>query len=162
MAIKCRIWWLDSAQAYAITFAYKVDLVEKLKGVIPSGDRDYDPTSKTWYVKEQYGAAIRSLAEAAFGVGSVSFTSKQVAEQSRQASYSAGARGAYLQPGQGSTEDAVVAFMNLVPYDAAKRAYLLAAQQLHPDKHMDDPNAGSKMAKLNELWVRVEKEFYKR
>jgi hypothetical protein len=160
MAIKCRIWWVDSAQAYAITFAYKVDLVEKLKGVIPSGDRDYDPTSKTWYVKEQYGAAIRSLAEAAFGVGSVSFTSRQVAEQSRQASYSnAGARGAYLQPSQGSTEDAVVAFMNLVPYDAARRAYLLAAQTLHPDKPEGD---GMKMAKLNELWVRVEKEFYKR
>jgi len=59
-------------------------------------------------------------------------------------------------------EDAVVAFMNLVPFDAAKNCYKLAAQSLHPDKHLDDANAGAKMAKLNELWSRIEKEFYKR
>lgn len=157
MAIKARIWWQESAGAYAVTFAYNKALVEGIKLLIPSGDRDFDPTSHTWYVKEQYGEMLRQLAEKGFGVGSVSFTSKTVAQQTQQRTYSGNT--ASVTPASGTTEDAVVAFMGLVPYDAAKRCYLLAAQALHPDKPSGDP---SKMARLNELWVRVEKEFYKR
>ncbi len=168
MAIKCRIWWTEQAQAYAVVSGYNKDVVAALKTIIPSGDRDFDPNSKTWYVKEAYGEAIRKIAESAFGIGSVSFTSKTVVEQTRQQQgFSTGARhsasNSYLTPSTaGTTEDAVVAFMNLVPFDAAKNCYRLAAQSLHPDKHLDDANAGAKMAKLNELWSRVEKEFYKR
>ena len=168
MAIKCRIWWVDQAQAYAVVSGYSKDVVAALKTVIPTGDRDWDPNTKTWYVKEAYGEAIRKIAETAFGIGSVSFTSKTVAEQAARANPYAGQQRAFgsagpmLSAGQGTTEDAVVAFMNLVPFDAAKNCYRLAAQALHPDKHLDDANAGAKMAKLNELWSRIEKEFYKR
>ena len=160
MAIKCRIWWNDQASAYAIVSSFNKDIVNALKVLIPSGDRDYDPNTKTWYVKEMYGEMIRKVAESAFGIGSVSFTSKNVAQQAQQSAFgsSSSARGAYLSPTNGTTEDALIAFMNLVPYDAAKRAFLLTAQQLHPDKGGDPV----KMAKLNELWTRVEKEFYKR
>lgn len=158
MAIKCRIWWNEQAQAYAVVSGYSKDVVAALKTVIPSGDRDYDPTTKTWFVKESYGEAIRKIAESAFGIGSVSFTSRAVSQQASQRTYTS-SNTASIQPSQGTTEDAVVAFMGLVPYDAAKRSYLLAAQALHPDKPDGD---GVKMARLNELWKRVEKEFYKR
>lgn len=165
MAIKCRIWWVDQAQAYAVVSGYNKDVVAALKTIIPSGDRDYDEPAKTWYVKEAYGEAIRKIAESAFGIGSVSFTSKTVAEQAaKSTAYGRhSASNSFLTPSTaGTTEDAVVAFMNLVPFEAAKNCYRLAAQSLHPDKHLDDANAGAKMAKLNELWSRVEKEFYKR
>lgn len=157
MAIKCRIWWNDAAGAYDATFAYNKSLVEGIKLLIPSGDRAYDENTGTWSVKEQYGEMLRQIAEKGFGIGSVSFTSKTVAQQSQQRTYSGG-NAASLSPSAGTTEDAVVAFMNLVPYDGAKRAYLIAAQALHPDKGGDP----SKMARLNELWSRLEKEFYKR
>ena len=162
MAIKCRIWWVAQADAYAVVSGYNKDVVAALKTIIPSGDRDFDPNSKTWYVKEAYGEAIRKIAESAFGIGSVSFTSRQVAEQAAKSTASYGRTNAsnfYLTPSAGTTEDALVAFMGLVPFDAARQCYRLAAQSLHPDKPNGDPQ---KMAKLNELWTRIEKEFYKR
>jgi hypothetical protein len=160
MPIKARIWWDDSAQSYVVSSSYNERLVDALKGVIPSGDRSYDPASKFWYVKENYGPFIRQLAESAFGVGSVSFTSKDVAQQSRAyQSQTRGAQGALLQSTSGTTEDCIIAFFTLLPYTSAKRAYLQAAQELHPDKPQGD---AVKMTKLNELWDRITKEFYKR
>ena len=145
-------------QAYAVVSGYSKDVVDALKGVIPAGDRDWDPNTKTWYVKEKYGTAIRSIAENAFGVGSVSFVSKQVAEQTAK-QYTKHGPSTYTSPGTGTTEDALVAFFGLMSYNAAKQAYRFAASELHPDKADGDPQ---KMAKLNELWSRIEKEFYKR
>jgi hypothetical protein len=161
VAIRCRIWWVTQADAYAVVSGYNKDVVAALKTIIPSGDRDFDPTSKTWYVKEAYGEAIRKIAESAFGIGSVSFTSKTVAEQAaKSTAYSRpNASNSYLTPQSGTTEDALVAFFGLMSYNAAKQAYRYAASELHPDKADGDPQ---KMAKLNELWTRIEKEFYKR
>lgn len=160
MAIKARIWWDDTATAYVVSVPYKEAFVDALKQLIPSGDRNYDPQTKFWYVKEGYGSFIRQLAENAFGMSSVSFTSKDVAQQARSFHQQrSSTQGSLLTPGTGSTEDAIVAFFNLLPYDAAKRAYLIAAQTYHPDKPSGD---GQKMSKLNELWDRIEKEFYKR
>ena len=159
--IKCRIWWDDNASAYVISTAYSKDLVGALKQFIPSGDRQYDDQSKHWYVKESYGEFIRTMAEKAFGVGSVSFTSRTVSQQAQSGprAYGSGAQGAYLNPTTGgTTEDAIVAFFGLLSYDAAKKAYLVGAQSMHPDKGGDP----AKMAKLNELWTRIEKEFFKR
>jgi hypothetical protein len=160
MAIKARIWWDASAQAYVLSSSYNDKLVEGLKGLIPSGDRNFDPTTKFWYVKEQYGEFLRQMCTNAFGISAVSFTSKAVAQQAQSQAYSrAGAQGAVLNSNNGTTEDAIVAFANMIPYDAMKKAYLLTSQILHPDKPSGD---GAKMMKLNDLWARIEKEFYKR
>jgi len=165
MAIKCRIWWDSALNSYVLSGAYNSRLVEGLKATIPSGSRDHDPATKFWYFQEQYGEFVRQMAEAAFGVGSVSFTSRNVTQQAGsqqgQQAYQAGSRPttpASLN-GSGTTEDAIIAFMNLVPYEAAKRCYLGASATLHPDKPTGDPQ---KMSKLNQLWERIEKEFYKR
>ena len=157
--IKCRIWWEESSQSYVVSCSFAPKFVESVKSLIPSGSRTYDPTTKFWNVTEQYGEFLRKLAETAFGVGCVSFTSRNVTRQaSQQSAYSRSSHSTLTTNGQSSTEDAVVAFMNLVPYDAAKRCFLLAAQTHHPDKGGD----AQKMSKLNELWSRIEKEFYKR
>jgi hypothetical protein len=159
MALKVRIWWAEDAQAYMASFPYNEKFVEALKALIPTGERDWDPTTKIWYVKEKYGAFLHQLAGNAFGVSSVSFTSKEVAEQARAYSRPGAGRGTSLTPSVGTTEDALIAFFSLVPYDAAKRCYLMAAQALHPDK----PNGDAvKMTRLNELWSRLEKEYFKR
>ena len=108
---------------------------------------------------EQYGELCRQVAESAFGVGSVAFTSRTVTQQAgQQRAYSGSSQSNISTRANATTEDCVVAFMNLVPYEAAKRAYLLAAQTHHSDKGGDP----EKMVKLNTLWDRVEKEFYKR
>lgn len=159
MAIKCRIWWDQSTDAYIVSSTYSRDLekfVEALKQFIPTGSREYDPTSKFWYIKEQYASMVQNLAEKFFGMSSVSFTSKTVTQQSQQSHY---APVVSSTPMQKTMSD----FVELLPYEAAKRAYLLATQALHPDKHHNDPTFDpSKQAKLNEVWTRIEKEYFKR
>lgn len=160
MPVKARIWWDTSLDSYVVSSSYSQKLVDSLKQFIPTGSREFDPTTKFWYIKEQYGEFVRQIAEAAFGVGSVSFTSKNVAQQSTtQQTYSRGTSSTLSASNTSSTEDCLIAFMNLVPYEAAKKSYLLASAVLHPDKPSGD---AQKMSKLNELWQRIEKEFYKR
>jgi hypothetical protein len=160
MAIKCRIWWDTQAQAYVVSSSYSDKLVDALKTLIPSGDRNWDPATKFWYLKENYGEAIRSIASSAFGIHAVSFTSRTVAEQSAQQSQQrASQHGTALNATHGSTEDALLAFCSLAGYDALRAAYRRAATDMHPDKQSGD---GTKMARLNELWSRIEKEYFKR
>jgi hypothetical protein len=161
MAIKARIFWDVNAQAYVVSTAYNEKAVDALKSLIPSGDRSWDSSSKLWYVKEPYGEALRSLFGSAFGIHAVSFTSKQVAEQSQQQSHArtTSSAGTALNPSVGTTEDAIVAFFGLLSYDAAKQSYRRAAQDLHPDKQNGD---ASRMSRLNDLWARIEKEYFKR
>ncbi len=160
MAIKCRIWYDTQAQAYIVSSSYCEKLVDALKTLIPSGDRNFDPQTKFWYLKEAYGEAIRSIATSAFGIHAVSFTSKQVAEQAASQTYQrTTSAGTSLNPSSGTTEDAVVAFFSLLTYDAAKAAYRKAALDTHPDKQSGN---GTKMSRLNDLWSRLEKEYFKR
>jgi hypothetical protein len=157
MPIKCRIWWDSNLDAYTVSSSFNTKLVESLKQFIPSGARDFDPQTKFWHVKEQYGEFVRQVAETALGVGSVSFTSKNVSQQaSSQQAYSGRP---IVSTNDTTTEGAIVSFFNLLPYDAAKKAYITASATLHPDKPTGD---GVKMSKLNELWQRLEKEFFKR
>lgn len=164
MAIKCRIWWDHSLNSYIVSSSFSSKLVDSLKQFIPSGSRDFDPQTKFWYINEQYGDFVRQVAEASFGVGSVSFTSRNVTQQAstqsgQQQAYQGRSATAASLNGSGTTEDAIVAFFGLLSYEAAKRAYLVASSTLHPDKPSGD---AIKMTKLNELWQRLEKEFFKR
>lgn len=156
MPIKCQIWWDIPTGSYVISSPYNQKLVEGLKALIPSGDREFDPTTKFWYLKEQYGEALKMLSENMFGVGNVSFVSKTASEQSQKAQQ------AYIPPAMsatlGSNERAMINFIRLIPYDAAKKAYLIAASSLHPDKGGDP----SKMSELNSVWTQIEKEVYRR
>src|SRR5207245_10084063 len=154
MSIKCKIWWDLATQSYVVSSSYNEKLVEALKNVIPSSDRSFDSKTKFWFLTEPYGEALRKIAEACFGIGSVSFTSKLVAEQTRQRQA--------LPASQQSLHDinsAIVQFFALLSYDASKAAYRKASLDLHPDRPNGDP---SKMASLNDLWSRIEKEVYRR
>lgn len=152
MPIKCKIWWDTNTQSYIVSSSYNEKLVDALKNVIPSSDRSFDPKTKFWFLTEPYGEALRKIAEACFGVGGVSFVSKQVAEQSRQRQT--------LPASQDGISTAIAQFFALLSYDAAKAAYRKAALELHPDREgKSDPQ---RMAQLNDLWSRIEKEVYRR
>ena len=160
MAIKCRIVWDLNTQAYLINLGSDARLkayVEVLKQSVPSGDRSYDSDTRTWFVKEGYGEGLRLLAQSVFGIHNVSFVSRTVAEQQQ----------ANFVPLHGPTVEQVVGeFLILtgfdkqvkLDYDTAKRAYRRTALTLHPDKGGD----AVKMARLNEVWKRVEKEYFKK
>jgi len=160
MAIRCRIWWDVQTGSYILTLVPDKNLktvVALLKSSIPSGDRDYDPKTNFWYMKEQYGEAVRGFVGAVYGIGSVSFTSKTVVEQAQQQ--------APLTLPSTPIQQVVNEFVALVgdkdasfSYVSAKKAYRKASLAFHPD-HGGDP---SKMARLNELWSRLKGEFYKR
>src|SRR5207245_5112169 len=153
MAIKCKIWWDLATQSYVVSSSYNEKLVDVLKNIIPSSDRSFDSKTKFWFLTEPYGEALRKIAEACFGIGSVSFTSKTVAEQSHQRQVVSPASQ------QASLSDVIIQFFALLSYDAAKAAYRKASLDLHPDRPNGDP---SKMASLNDLWSRIEKEVYRR
>jgi hypothetical protein len=158
MPIKCRIYWDIATGSYVVSSPYSEKFVNGMKYVIPSGDREYDGQTKLWYVKEAYGEALKNVAETMFGVGTVSFTSKTVAEQARtQQSYvPPPVTGVILN----NTDRNIIAFFKLLPYEGAKTAYLKAAQALHPDKN--GGVASEKMVELNQLWSQIEREVYKR
>ena len=76
MAIKARIWYDEPSQGYCLSLVYNKGFIDALKQLIPSGDRDHDENTHIWYFKEMYGDFVRDLAQKAFGMGSVSFTSR--------------------------------------------------------------------------------------
>lgn len=156
MSIKARIWWEDSTGSYVLSSMYNTKLVEGLKLLIPSGDRMWDQQTKFWHFSEQYGEMVRKLCESSLGPGTVSFTSKQVSQQYQQAQQQ---QRASLSPNAQTTDACINEFFSLLSYDAARKAYLVSAQSLHPDKQGGD---GQKMSRLNELWQRLEKEVFKR
>lgn len=165
-AIKCQIWWELSTGSYVVSSPYNEKLVNGLKHVIPSGDRQYDNSTKYWYIKEQYGDAVKMIAEQIFGVGTVSFVSKQAAEQAHAAKQAQSTQ----QPGAGyqippamiatmnSLDLSIVCFFRLCSFEAAQNAFRLTAASLHPDKG-GDPN---KMSELNTHWATIKRELFKR
>lgn len=160
MPIKCRIVWDLNTQAYLINLSSDNRLkayVEVLKQSVPSGDRSYDPDTRTWFVKEGYGEGLRLLAQSVFGIHNVSFISRTVAEQ-QQANF--------VPRNTATVEQIVGEFLILtgfdkqvkIDYDTARRAYRKTAMTLHPDRG----GSPEKMARLNEVWSRVEKEYFRK
>lgn len=155
--IKAKIWWDNASASYIVTVPYNESFLNALKTLIPSGSREFDFQNKFWYVKEEYGEFVRKLASDSFGVSNVSFVSKQVAEQAQSASARNNPAAAKICGG--TTEDAIIVFFQLVPYEAAKKCYRETALAYHPDHN---PADGDKMILLNDMWNRIVKEFYKR
>lgn len=160
MSIKCRIWWADDTQSYVLNCTPCKELksfVALLKSAIPAGDRDYDPRTYFWYFKEAYGDGVRSLAQSIYGIASVSFISKQAAQQAQANRPFVGAVALPIK--QAFNEFIALCNTNgndVIDFESAKRAYRRASTTLHPDRG----GSPEQMAKLNELWKRVKEEYY--
>jgi hypothetical protein len=142
-----RIWWDVSVQAYRLTSPYNKELVDSLKAFIPISDRSYDPTSKIWTISERMLTPTVGVLQK-LKLQHVVIT-RQQAEQASTSSPTT-TRGMPL--------DVVMKrFLELLPYESARKSYLHASMQMHPDK------GGSMdvMTEFNALWQRLEKEVWK-
>lgn len=144
---KVTIWYdpkLDGYQLQSTWNSNTQQFIDFLKATIPVSDRSFDPSSKTWSFAKKYLDPVTQSAKHFYGQVSV-ITEQQV-------------KGATQAPSKTQNIDQVmVEFMKLIPFDAAQSAFRKAAILLHPDRGGDM----ERMAKLNTLWDRLEKELYK-
>ncbi len=149
MAVKARIWWDTSIQAYKLQCQFKPQLVDFLKTQIPVSDRSFDPTTKIWTFTENYLQGVRALCVLLYGVNDVAVLERKTVEgQARQAPTSVHTTN--------TLDSLCVQFVKLLPFDAAQTAYRKAALLLHPDRGGDM----EKMSQLNVVWTRLEKEIW--
>lgn len=115
-------------------------------------DRTYDPETKQWFISERFFEPTKKLAQAIWSnPGECIIIDRQTTEAQQTSSNA--------PMGQSSMpiDSICKRFMELLPPEAAKAAYRKAATMLHPDIDGGDAN---KMALLNSLWSRLEKELY--
>lgn len=150
---KCMVYWDTKIQAYQLKMSGEYGKIEKtvqfLKGAIPHSDRNWEPTTKTWTFTEKYLDGVQKFCVLIFGAQEVAvLTRDKVEGQAKAVSNTNG----YSQ-----LDSAMLVFMRLLPYEAAQRAYKMAAMNLHPDRGGDMES----MTRLNQAWSKLEKELYK-
>jgi hypothetical protein len=158
VAKSVRLWWDVSAGFYRLITPYKQGFPELIKSNIPDADRKWLADEKQWIFGEHYGTPMCAVCEMLWP-GEVYFIPKDIAEQQAAAKAKADAAKGNVSVAHGTAKlEAVVAqFFALLPYDAARKAYLTAANALHPDRNGGD---ASKMTLLNTAWKRIEEEVY--
>lgn len=141
-----KIWWDNAIGAYKMVTPYNATFVDLLKQLAPGSDRVWDPSSKVWTISEKIVHLVKDLAEKSFKC-QATFISRQQAQ-----SASAPPKTVTLA----SIDSLMLEFFKLLPYNAARKAYQVAAMELHPDRGGSLEN----MTKLNATWSRIEKEHY--
>lgn len=149
----CQITWDTVTQSYIVSSPYAESFVNGLKGVIPDDQRSWNPVAKLWYLTERYGPMLKTLADSVFGVGNVTFYSRQDVESRAQSQTRQ-----LVAADPTNVHKAIVEFFGLIPYDDAKSLYRKLCLTLHPDKGGDTAEA----ATLNASWATIEKEYYRR
>jgi len=149
---KCVIFWDVKVAAYQLQMKGDFGKIDKtvqfLKGAIPHSDRNWEPLTKTWTFTEKYLDGVSKFCVLIFGSQEVAVLSRDKVEgQSRNISVS----------GTNTLDLTIIAFVKLLPYEAAQRAYKMAAMNLHPDRGGDMES----MTRLNQAWSKLEKELYK-
>jgi hypothetical protein len=155
---QCSFTWDMPRSAYAVKCEYQPNFIEFIKAKVPASDRAWDPTSKTWYVKDAWFDILFELANQLWpdAVGVVTREQSEKAWKEQEDARSA-MLAAQRQAVLGPLENAILEFASLCDVDALRAARNKMAIALHPDKG-GDPN---KMAKLNATWFVVESELKK-
>lgn len=146
-----KIWWDTTVDAYRVVTPYRPQFVDLLKQLIPSSDRGWDGTSKTWTITEKFLPAVKDLAERIFG-GVAVIISKAQAQAAQQPPPPP--RGGAATPVGRLIEE----WFQLLPYEAARRAYRDGAMALHPDRG----GSMETMSKFNSLWQQIEKLHFQK
>lgn len=140
-----RIWWDPAISAYRMVMPYNKGFLDLLKTLVPVSDRSYESETHIWTFTERFLKPVQELVEKAFGRATL--VDKAQAEAAQQNKSTA----------PGAPLDAVIVeFFRLLPQEAARRAYLVASNVMHPDRGGDM----EKMSKLNAAWTRLEKELW--
>jgi len=143
------VWWDESVMAYRARFPFNKQVVDFLKQAIPHSERSWDQDQKLWTFTEAYLDGTVKFFHIAFGTSEVAVVTKEQTEKARQKANTGVVRITGI-------DSQLVEFMKLIPYEAAKEAYRKAALLLHPDRGGDM----EKMAKINALWTKIQKEIY--
>jgi hypothetical protein len=157
--MKAKICWDPAISAYRLQMPYEKfkteKIVEFLKTNIPYDFRQWDPNTKIWTFTEPYFDGVLKFCNIIYTASEVATVTRQQVEQAQQ-----GRSSSNLTKGGTTGLDAdLSAFMRLIPFDAAQKAYRAAALAFHPDRNPQ--GTMENMSKLNMLWTRIEKELYK-
>lgn len=128
-----------------MTTPYNPAFIDLLHAAVPSSDRSWDKPAKTWTFSEKYLDAVQKAAETVFRC-KAQVLSKQDAQKAPPST---------AVVVRSSLPDL---FFELVPYEAMRKAYVLGIAFHHPDKGGD----ADKAARLNAIWQKLEREFYKK
>ncbi len=153
-------WDSITNAAYRVSFTNigrhwsKCELVITLiKQTIPSSQREYEPETKTWFIGEPFIQGIVDTCSAIpdFDVCFIPKPEEVFASRmhNKEEDYNTFKRMLSL---------AHVDFVDTLDFKLAKRAYLKAAMQLHPDRA---PDMAAEMSTLNETWSRLQTTYFK-
>ena len=130
-------------------------IITFIKQTIPTSQREYDPDLKMWFVGESYIQSIVDMCSAIpdFDVCFTPkpeevFTTKMHSKEEDYATFKRMLSLAHIE----------FSDCNLTDFKYAKRAYLRAAMQLHPDRA---PDMAAEMSTLNETWTRLQHSYFK-
>jgi predicted NAD-dependent protein-ADP-ribosyltransferase YbiA (DUF1768 family) len=131
--------WSVHFQAGRYDWSRVKAILEVMKMKVPSSDRDYDPTTKTWTILEKHWDFIKQIVVAA------SFDLKEEKEVDYQDFFYNTAPEAHIE----SHESLHAKLEAILGKGFTKKTYLRKALEWHPDRNGGD---GSKMSELNSLW----------
>ena len=156
---QCSFTWDMPRMAYAVTCQYQPNFIEFIKAKIPVSDRAWDPTTKTWYIKDAWFDIMFELANQLWP-NAVSVITREAAEKAwkEQEEARAAMLLAQRQAVLGPFESALLEFCSICDVDALRAARNKMAIVLHPDKQ---GGSADKMARLNASWYVVETELKK-
>ena len=158
---KAQLFWDSSIQAYRLKMHAEWNKVEKivefLKQHIPHSDRelkvDVDPKTQkkdyTWTFTEKYFDGTVKFLELVFGKPEIAIITRQQVEAAQQPRMN-------IVPNGNPLFAACYEFLKAIPFESAQKAYRDAALRLHPDRG----GSMDKMASVNALWTKLEKELY--
>ena len=159
---KAQLFWDSSVQAYRLKmtgdWSKTEKIVEFLKKQIPHSDRNLDvvidpknPHKKdhTWTFTEKYFDGTVAFLHLIFGKSEVAIITRQQVEAAQQPRMP-------LAASSNPLASAAFEFLKAIPFEAAQKAYREAAIRLHPDRG----GSMEKMAQVNSLWTKIEKEIY--
>ena len=158
---KAQLFWDNSVQAYRLKmhgdWSKTEKIVDFLKKQIPQSDRelkvDIDPKTQkkdyTWTFTEKYFDGTVKFLHLVFGSGEVAVITRQQVEAAQAPRTPVAISGSPIA-------QACMEFMKAIPFESAQKAYRDAAMRLHPDRG----GSMDKMANVNALWTKLEKELY--
>jgi hypothetical protein len=158
---KAQLFWDSSVQAYRLKmqgeWSKTEKIVEFLKKQIPHSDRNLDvkedpSTHKkdyTWTFTEKYFDGTVKFLELVFGKTEIAIITRQQVEAAQQPRQG-------IVSSSSPLHSAAYSFLKAIPFESAQKAYRDAAMRLHPDRG----GSMEKMAEVNALWTKLEKELY--
>jgi hypothetical protein len=161
---KADLHWDNIAGCYKLSFTYNPDVVTFIKGLIPASDRDYDPSTKEWYVKEKYKLPILAVLEQTIGKYNINIVEKPSEDYAKKFNTGASNVGESLP-----VDDCLLIFSKHTSVSTdkaskftlaeAQKVYRLTAMKLHPDRN---PNGAVLMSELNEAWAVLKEKYFKK